>query len=56
MNHNNIPAEHFCTTLAVNVDNDKLSDADFRQFVRNTLPIVNFPAPQIHTYTKEQPK
>jgi hypothetical protein len=44
-----IPAEHFCTTLAANVDNDKLSDADFRQFVRNTLPIVNFPAPQIRT-------
>lgn len=38
-----VPAAHFCGTLAVNVDNEKLSDADFREFVRNTLPIVIFP-------------
>lgn len=24
-------------TIAANVDNDKLSDADFRQFIRNSL-------------------
>jgi hypothetical protein len=27
-------------TIAANVDNDKLSDAEFREFIRNTLPIV----------------
>lgn len=36
----NVPAEHFCQTLLVNVDNEKLNDADFREFVRNTLGIV----------------
>ena len=37
-----IPAEHFAATIAINVDNEKLSDADFRQFIRNTLPIVQY--------------
>ena len=37
-----IPAESFVGTLAVNVDNEKLSDAEFRQFVRNTLPEVQY--------------
>ena len=35
-----VPAEHITLMLSVNVDNEKLSDADFREFVRNTLPIV----------------
>jgi len=35
-----IPAEHFALMLKVNVNNSKLSDSDFREFVRNTLPIV----------------
>jgi hypothetical protein len=39
---NMVPAEHFMATIAVNVDNEKLSDADFRQFIRNTLPIVQY--------------
>lgn len=38
-----VDAENFCATLAANVDNEKLSDADFREFARNTLPIVRFP-------------
>ena len=38
-----VPAGHFCGTLAANVDNEKLTDAEFREFVRNTLPIVDFP-------------
>ncbi len=37
-----VPAEHFCQTLSVNVDNDKLTDKAFREFVRNTLLIVIF--------------
>jgi len=39
-NPGKVPAANFVGTLAVNVDNEKLSDAAFREFVRNTLPIV----------------
>lgn len=35
-----VPATNFVSTLAANVDNRKLSDAEFREFVRRTLPIV----------------
>jgi hypothetical protein len=35
-----VPAGNFCKTVQANVDNEKLSDADFREFIRNTLPIV----------------
>lgn len=35
-----VPAENFVETLRVNVDNENLTDTEFRQFVRNTLPIV----------------
>jgi hypothetical protein len=38
-----VPATNFCATLSANVDNVKMSDAEFRQFVRNTLEIVDFP-------------
>ena len=38
-----IPASNFCSTLHANVNNEKLTDAQFRQFVRNTLPIVEYP-------------
>ena len=41
----NIPAEHFMTTVAANVDNEKLTDAEFRQFIRNSLPVVKFERP-----------
>ena len=37
-----IPAEIFVTTIAVNVDNPKLDDAEFREFIRVTLPIVAY--------------
>ena len=37
------PAEMFLRTLTANLDNDKLSDTDFRQFVRNSLPGIVFP-------------
>jgi len=37
-----VPASNFVGTLAANVDNQKLSDAEFREFVRNTLPIVRY--------------
>jgi hypothetical protein len=35
-----VPASNFMGTVAANIDNPELSDAEFRQFVRNTLPIV----------------
>lgn len=35
-----IPANHFIETLIANVHNSKLSDKDFREFVKATLPIV----------------
>lgn len=41
-----VAAENFMATLAANADNAKLSDADFREFVRNTLPIVIYPRPE----------
>lgn len=44
-----VPATNFCQTLEVNVDNEKLSDKDFRQLVRNTLPIVDYPVPRYHS-------
>lgn len=43
---NKVPAENFLTTVAINVDNEGLSDADFREFIRNCLPVVRFPAPR----------
>lgn len=39
-----VPAVHFIGTMMVNVDNDKLSDSEFRQFIRNTLPIIEKPS------------
>lgn len=39
---NSVPASNFVGTLAANVDNEKMSDVEFRQFVRNTLPIVEY--------------
>ena len=35
-----VPADSFVATVATNVDNEKLSDKKFREFVRKTLPIV----------------
>jgi len=35
-------ATSFMATLEVNVDNKALSDAEFREFVRNTLPIIQY--------------
>lgn len=37
-----VPAAEFLATVASNVDNSQLSDAEFRQFIRNTLDIVEY--------------
>ncbi len=38
-----VPAVNFIGTVLANIDNEKLSDAEFRQFIRNSLPIVQKP-------------
>ncbi len=38
-----VPAENFMATIEANVDNSSLSDADFRSFIRNSLPVVIYP-------------
>lgn len=38
-----VSAVNFLSIVLVNLDNEKLSDADFRQFIRNTIPIVEKP-------------
>ena len=43
---NLVPATNFLSTVAANINNAALSDADFRQFIRNSLDIVDFPRPQ----------
>lgn len=43
---NPVRAKDFCTMLHANVDNEKLSDKAFRELVRNTLPIVEYPRPE----------
>ena len=48
MSERTVPAENFMQTLHVNVDNKKLSDADFRQFVRNSIQIVKYDPPRQH--------
>ena len=40
-----VSAESFVATVAANVDNRSLDDRAFREFIRNTLPIVKFARP-----------
>lgn len=42
--HHKVPAVNFIGTMMANVNNEKLSDADFRELFRNTLLIVEKPA------------
>jgi hypothetical protein len=49
-----VPASNFVGTMVANVDNEKMSDADFRQFVRNTLPIVVYDyGDRFHPYEEQ---
>ena len=41
MTKQTVPAANFVSTMSANVNNDKMSDKEFREFVRNTLPIVS---------------
>ncbi len=40
-----VPAGSFVATVEANVDNPAMTDADFRAFIRSTLPIVVYPRP-----------
>ena len=42
-NQPTIPAQNFVEQIAANVDNNQLSDAEFRAFIRMTLSIVERP-------------
>lgn len=37
-----VPVDHFVLVIAANVDNERLDDVAFREFVRNTLRIVDY--------------
>ena len=37
-----VPADNFMGTIAANVDNQQMSDREFRAFIRRTLPIVRY--------------
>lgn len=37
-----VPAENFMATIAANVDNKRITDEQFRDFIRNTLPVVEY--------------
>lgn len=41
--NNKVPAVNFLGTVMANLDNEKLSDSEFREFIRRTLPIVEKP-------------
>jgi hypothetical protein len=40
-----VPAESFMATIAANINNPKITDKEFREFIRNTLPIISYPRP-----------
>jgi len=52
-NANKVPAANFVGTLAANASNESLSDAEFREFVRNTLPIVEYDRAAVNRATTE---
>ena len=35
-----VSAKNFMQTIAANIDNEKLTAEDLRDFIRNTLPII----------------
>lgn len=47
-----MPAEQFCRLLHTNVDNARLSDKKFREFVRNSLAVVKYERPPFDTIYK----
>lgn len=52
MSNYKVPAINFVGTIIANVDNNKLSDKEFREFIRNTLPIVEHN--QEHSFANQE--
>lgn len=50
-----VPAEHFVTLIAANVNSESLTDEDFRQFIRNSLPVVEQHVPEPPQQTWPRP-
>ncbi len=46
--------KNFCGTLLANLDNEKLTDKEFKIFVRNSIDIVAFPRRCYHFDTKKE--
>ena len=40
-----VPADNFLSTVAENVDNEKLTDSDFREFIRSSLAATKLNQP-----------
>lgn len=53
MTDRTVAASNFVGTMAANVNNDKMNDKEFREFVRRTLPIVRYdPGRFVEEYEK----
>ena len=50
-----VPAENFLGTVEANVDNEKLTDAQFREFIRNSLSIVQYIRPAFNAAPSQPP-
>jgi len=50
-----VGAVNFVGAILANVDNDRLNDQEFREFIRNILPIVEKPALDSLTYDSLKP-
>ena len=37
-----VPSNNFLKIVEANVDNKELSDAEFREFIRTSLPVVKY--------------
>ena len=40
--HRIVPADEYVEVIAENVDNQKMTDKEFREFIRNTLSIIQY--------------
>lgn len=49
-NERTVPAESFVGILAANIDNRKMTDAEFRKFIRKTITIVKYDPGRLPLY------
>lgn len=55
MSDRDVDAKHFLGIVEANIDNEKLSDKQFREFIRNTLPIIDYKRPIKEKRAPSQP-